>query len=53
MVSGWGATEADSIKRPKELQVADVKIVKAENCEKWHLGNDIEVICSYVYSQLT
>ena len=43
MVSGWGATEADSTKRPKELQVVDVKIVTAETCEKWHLKNDIEV----------
>jgi secreted trypsin-like serine protease len=43
MVSGWGATEADSAKRPKELQVADVKIVSGKKCEKWHLGNDIDV----------
>ena len=43
MVSGWGATESDSIKRPKELQVVDVKIVTPEKCEKWHQGNDIEV----------
>jgi secreted trypsin-like serine protease len=43
MVSGWGATEADSAKRPKELQVADVKVVSGKKCEKWHLGNDIDV----------
>jgi len=44
MVSGWGAMEADSIKRPRELQVADVYIVSSELCERWHQGNNIKVI---------
>jgi len=44
MVSGWGAMEADSIKRPRELQVADVYVVRSELCERWHQGNNIKVI---------
>jgi len=48
MVSGWGAMEADSIKRPRELQVADVYIVSSELCERWHQGNNIKVIIKRV-----
>ena len=43
MVSGWGAMEPDSSKRPRELQVVDVKLVGGEQCEKWHQRNDINV----------
>lgn len=43
MVAGWGAMEPDSVKRPRELQVVDVKIVGGKECEKWHQGNEIDV----------
>jgi hypothetical protein len=51
MVTGWGATEADSIKRPRELQVADVNVVSSELCEKWHQGNNIEVMVRFSFLQ--
>ena len=43
MVAGWGATEADSMRRPKELQAVDVKVVDNKKCEKWHANKGIHV----------
>ena len=43
MVAGWGATEPDSIRRPKELQAVDVNVVDSRKCEKWHANNGINV----------
>ena len=43
MVAGWGATEPDSIKRPRELQAVDVKVVNSRTCEKWHRENGINL----------
>lgn len=43
MVAGWGATEANSIRRPKELQAVDVKVVDNNKCEQWHANNGIHI----------
>ena len=47
MVAGWGATQADSIRRPRELQAADVNVVDSGKCEKWHATNGINVSYSF------
>ena len=43
MVAGWGATEPDSIRRPKELQAVDVNVVDNSQCENWHASKGINV----------
>lgn len=43
MVAGWGATKPDSIRRPKNLQAVDVKVVESQRCEKWHRKNGINL----------
>lgn len=35
--------DPDSPKRPKELQVVDVKMVDSRKCERWHRNNNIDV----------
>ena len=50
MVAGWGATEPDSIRRPKELQAVDVNVVDNKQCEKWHAKKGINVRYFYLYS---
>ena len=50
MVAGWGATEPDSIRRPKELQAVDVNVVDNSQCENWHASKGINVSqCNYIY----
>jgi secreted trypsin-like serine protease len=43
MVAGWGATEPDSIRRPKELQAVDVNVVDNSQCENWHASKGINI----------
>jgi len=43
MVAGWGATEPDSIRRPKELQAVDVNVVDNKLCERWHAKKGINI----------
>ena len=45
MVAGWGATEPDSIRRPRELQAVDVNVVDNKQCEQWHSKKGINVSC--------
>ena len=48
IVAGWGATKADSIRRPKELQAVDVNVVDNQNCEDWHAKKGINVSLLHV-----
>ena len=43
MVAGWGATRANSGRRPRELQAVDVKVVESPTCEQWHASNRINL----------
>ena len=43
MVAGWGATEPDSVRRPRELQAVDVNVVQSDVCETWHRANGIHL----------
>ena len=44
MVSGWGARDAsEKIRRPRQLQAVDVKIVDSRKCEDWHRSNGINL----------
>jgi len=43
MVAGWGATEPDSIRRPRELQAVDVNVVDNKQCEEWHAMKGINI----------
>ena len=43
IVSGWGARDPTSEKRPRDLQAVDVKVVESRTCEDWHHYNNISV----------
>jgi len=43
MVSGWGARDPNSDKRPKYLQAVDVQVVDSERCENWHKAKKIDL----------
>lgn len=43
MVSGWGARDPESEKRPRNLQAVDVKVVESRKCEDWHHENGIQL----------
>jgi len=43
MVSGWGARDPNSDKRPKYLQAVDVKVIETKRCEDWHRDNKIQL----------
>ena len=44
MVSGWGARDAaEKIRRPRQLQAVDVKIIDSRKCEDWHRSNGINL----------
>lgn len=44
VVSGWGARDPTSEKRPRNLQAVNVKVVENGRCEDWHKDNKIDVI---------
>ena len=43
MVSGWGARDPSSSKRPRQLQAVNVNVVDSKRCEDWHKDNKIDV----------
>jgi len=42
-VTGWGATDPNSSKRPRTLQAVDVITVNSTKCETWHRNQGIRV----------
>jgi len=43
IVAGWGATDPDSVRRPKVLQAVDVVTINNTQCETWHSHAGIRV----------
>lgn len=41
IVAGWGATDPESVQRPKVLQAVDVYTVNNTECEQWHIDAGI------------
>jgi hypothetical protein len=41
VVAGWGATDPDSVSRPKVLQAVEVVTVDNNVCMGWHLATGI------------
>ena len=41
VVAGWGATDPDSVSRPKVLQAVEVETIDNSVCMNWHLRTGI------------
>ncbi len=41
VVAGWGATDPDSVSRPKVLQAVEVETIENSVCMSWHLRTGI------------
>ena len=44
IVAGWGATNPESVHRPKVLQAVDVYTLNNTLCEQWHVQAGIRSV---------